>query len=570
MRQILPIIAILASAFALSSAPEVRTQPSWPMFGGSPARNMVCTTARNLPDDWNVEKKTNIKWVADLGTRTYGQPVIAGDHVLIGTNNGNPRNKRDRARPDDDNPDGVSLDKGILMCFRASDGKFLWQAVHDKLEAVNDWPRVGICSTPAIEGERAYYVSNRGEVVCVDLLGFANGNDSFQKEKYRTSIDADIIWSYDMMNRLKVFPHNKAASSPLIVGDLLYVVTGNGVNETHDSIPSPLAPSFICLNKRTGELVWQSDLPGIRIMHGQWSSPTYAEIKGKGQVIFPGGDGWLYSFEPKTGELIWLFDANPKDSLYEIGGRGSRSDFIGAPVVYLDRIFIGVSQDPEHFDGVGHFWCIDPSDKLGDISPELVTDPSKFPPLTKPNPSSGVVWHYGGEDKRKNARRDIVFGRTLSTACIVDDVIYIPDIAGYVHCLDAKTGKRYWCLDTRASIWSSAYYADGKVFLTNEDGDVFVIRHSAKPTVLEDPDDAYLRARESFLRNFDPKPIDEEVLKNAKATAGAAYREANRAIIAKVVIRKIEMDDAIRGTPAAVGDTLYIASDRRLYAIAKK
>src|SRR5689334_17242125 len=120
MRCPLTLIAVLAPALWLSAKPEPKPPPSWPMFGGSPSRNMVCPTARNLPDEWNVEKKNNIKWIADLGSRTYTQPVVAGDYVLLGTNNENPRNPRDRAKPSDDDPKGPPLDKGILMCFRAS------------------------------------------------------------------------------------------------------------------------------------------------------------------------------------------------------------------------------------------------------------------------------------------------------------------------------------------------------------------------------------------------------------------------------------------------------------------
>ena len=48
------------------------------------------------------------------------------------------------------------LDKGILMCFDATTGNFLWQHVSDKLESgiVNDMPNEGICSTPTVEGDR--------------------------------------------------------------------------------------------------------------------------------------------------------------------------------------------------------------------------------------------------------------------------------------------------------------------------------------------------------------------------------------------------------------------------------
>ena len=140
---------------------RTRTRPSqgsWPMYGGTNQRNMANTTDKNIPESWNVgeEKKDwkNIKWAIDLGTESYGGPVIAGGKIYIGTNNGKPRDPK------------VEGDKGVLMCFRESDGKFLWQIVHDKLDDPNEYdnPMTGIVSAPVVEGDRLYYVSNRCEV----------------------------------------------------------------------------------------------------------------------------------------------------------------------------------------------------------------------------------------------------------------------------------------------------------------------------------------------------------------------------------------------------------------------
>ena len=305
-------------------------------------------------------------------------------------------------------------------------------------------------------------------------------------------------------------------------------------------------------------------------MHGQWSSPAFGIIKGVPQVIFPAGDGWLYAFDPPTGKPLWQFDANPKDSKYELGGKGTRSDFIGCPVVYDGKVYIGVGQDPEHMEGVGHFWCIDPAGKEGDISPDLVTDGRKFPPKTKPNPNSGVVWHYGGEDKRPFAHRDYVFSRTMSSACIVDDVVYISELAGYVNCLDEKTGKRYWVYDTKSQIWGSCYYADGKVFLGNEDGDVYVFRHDPKPVVLESGADVAVRVAAEWLQN--PRPgLDAKTREKEARNAGVlAAKKAQKRIEKQVLIRKVELEVPIRSTPTAVGDTLYIATESKLIAVQKK
>ena len=530
----LPTAGIVTVAIVLFSnpggTPKVAANDSgrakageWSMFGGTPSRNMVNLVEKNPATDWKVPEGSgddgaNIKWVAKLGSRAYGGPTIAGGKIYIGTNNHSPRNPRDTIKRKDGKTQPV--DKGVLMCFDEATGKFLWQHVNDKLEIgqVCDWPNEGVCSTPTVVGDHVYYVSNRCEVVCVDANGFANGNQGVQDEKYKDPSDADVIWRYDMMKELNVFPHNMAACCPLVVGDLIFIVTGNGVDEGHINLPSVDAPSFIALNRHTGKLIWRDNSPGKNIMHGQWSNPTYIEVNGQPQVVFPGGDGWLRSFVPHTGELIWRFDANPKDSKYDLGGRGTRSDFIATPVAYNGKIYIGTGQDPEHFEGVGHLWCIDPSKKF-DVSPDKVVDGSVFPPKTEPNPNSAAVWHFGGpEANPKQAGRDYVFGRTMSTCAIHDNLLYACDLAGYFHCLDATTGQLHWKHDLKGAVWGSPMWIDGKVYIATDDGDVYIFQHGKQ----------------------------------------------------KSEPQKIEIGQPIRGTPIAVNGVLYVKSESNLFAIREK
>jgi len=535
---------------ARASAAPVSGKSDHTMFGGSVGRNMVNKIDKDVPGKFSLEDVT--KWKATLGSRAYGGPTIAGGKIFVGTNNENPRNKRDRGKATDDDPDGPPVDKGVLMCFDEKTGDFLWQSIHDKLPdgQVKDWPREGLCSTPTVEGNRVYYVTNRCTVICADVDGFANGNEGIQTEQYKDKNDADIIWEYDMIKDQNVFPHNMSACAPVIIGDLMYLITANGVDEGHINLPSPEAPSFICLYKDTGKLKWKSNAPGKAIMHGQWSNPTYATIKDVPQIIFPGGDGWVRAFNPDNGDLIWSFDANPKDSKYELGGKGTRSDFIGTPVIYNEKIFIGTGQDPEHFEGIGHFWCLDVAGKKGDISPDLVTDAKVDPPKTKPNPNTAVVWHYGGEEKRKYAKRDYMFGRTMSSACIVDDVCYIAELAGYLHVLDAKTGKKYWQFDLKSALWGSAYYVDGRIYINNEDGDLFIFNHEKMPEMLDEVEIA-------------SKEADEKA-------AGVKLKEVQKAIDKKYKIAKIAVDEPLRSTPVVANGVLYLMSERSLFAVQKK
>lgn len=435
LKHILSNCAILLLATSIYAQQEA-------MWGFTPDRNLV-SDEKNLPTSWDAGSGENIKWQASLGAQSYGGPVMLGGKIFMGTNNQNARNPK------------IQGDQGVMMAFQESDGKFLWQATHSKLPIgrVNDWPQQGICSTPFIRGDRLYYISNQGHIVCADTEGFLDGeNDGpFVDEDEKSEIGADILWEYDMLQELDVFPHNLAVCSPVGAGELLFVITANGVDEGHVAIPSPLAPSFIALNLKTGALVWEKDYPGMNILHGQWSNPAYGMVKGKPQLICPGGDGWIYAMEPTTGELIWKFDCNPKEALWELGGRGTRNAIVATPVIFDNKVFIGVGQDPEHGEGPGHLWAIDATGK-GDVT------------------KTHAVWHFG--DKNYN--------RTISTVAIHEGLLYAADLSGYVYCLDLKKGTQYWKYDTFAAVWGSPFVADGKVYLGDEDGDVAIMKAGKK------------------------------------------------------------------------------------------
>jgi outer membrane protein assembly factor BamB len=290
-------------------------------------------------------------------------------------------------------------------------------------------------------------------------------------------------------------------------------------------------------------------------MHGQWSNPVYGEFEGVKTVVFPGGDGWLHAFTPDKGAELWKFDCNPKGTVYELGGTGNRNDFIGTPVVHDGRIYIGVGQDPEHSSGIANFFCIRPKkDSRGDIS-KVLEDRKKDAGGKevvgeKPNPNSCEVWRYGWAETRKYAPRDFKFGRTMSTACVLDGVVYISELHGYLHCLDAATGEPIWQYDTKASIWGSPYYADGKVFLAVESGDMYVFKHQPKPKKF----DAVEAAK------------DAPDMKAARAIQKKVRGEVEK----EYLLAKLEFPAAIRSTPIVANGVLYVMTENTLYALKTK
>src|SRR5881396_793868 len=186
---------------AFSLGPNFQTRAAdQPQWGQAWSRNMI-SAETGLPDSFDPRTGRNVRWSAQLGTETHSTPVIARGRVYIGTNNGEPRDPKHQG------------DRGVLMCFEENTGKFLWQLVVPKREEdpYFDWPDTGISSPATVEGDRVYLVSNRGEVMCLDARGMANGNDGPFKDEAAhmtptnapspipvSSTDADILWLFNL------------------------------------------------------------------------------------------------------------------------------------------------------------------------------------------------------------------------------------------------------------------------------------------------------------------------------------------------------------------------------------
>ena len=493
-------MARIAYLLLLSMVVTFAAAADWPQWGGSPARNNT-PEGKNIPVEWNVGKfdpksggwaadsAKNIRWVARLGSTSYGTPVVADGRVFCATNNGAGWLKQ--------YPSEVDL--GCLLCFRQSDGRFQWQLSCKKLARMIDYPEQGICCSPLVEGNRLWIVTNRCEVVCVKTEG-AKANPS----------DADVVWRFDMMKELGVIPYSMSVCSVTSVGDLLLVNTSNGTEgQQHNRVAAPNAPSFIAIDKLTGKLVWADNSPGGNILDGQWSSPAAAVLGGVPQAIFAGGDGWVYSFRAAPGvggkpELLWKFDVNPKKSIWKTDGSGDRNNLVATPVVKDGRVFIATGAEPDYGEGPGCLWCIDPT-KRGDVSPELVVDKQGKPisdvvrasrricaidesagETLRPNPNSAAVWRYTGFDANGNGKLDPeeIMHRSISMAAVKDGLLVIADLSGLVHCLDVKSGKVRWTYDLMSPVWGSPCVVDGRIYIGDQDGDVAVFELSPKLNLL--------------------------------------------------------------------------------------
>jgi len=160
---------------------------------------------------------------------------------------------------------------------------------------------------------------------------------------------------------------------------------------------------------------------------------------------------------------------------------------IGTPVFYRNRVFVTIGQDTRHGPGPGALTCIDATG-AGDIS------------------RTGLVWRY------------TALNRSFSTPSLTDGLVFVADVLGIVHCLDAETGQCYWTHETHGQMVGSTLVADGKVYTGNASG---------------------------------------------KLTILAASKE-------KKLLNEVHVGSAIHATPVAANGVLYIASQGYLYAVDRR
>jgi outer membrane protein assembly factor BamB len=445
-----------------------------PQWGERYSRNMVSDEA-GLPDGFDTQSGRNVRWAAPLGTQCWSTPVVAQGKVFIGTNNDEPRDDRHQG------------DRGVLMCLDEADGRLLWQLVVPKLEGdiYLDWPRAGICSPATVEGDRVYAVTNRDEVVCLDIDGLADGNDGPYVEEGRHAtpqgeppieagpLDADILWLLDLRTAAGVRPHDSAHCSILLDGPFLYVNTSNGLTSKHDGVDKPEAPSLVVVDKATGRLVAE-EREGIsrKIFHSTWSSPALGEPAGRRLVFFAGGDGVVYAFDalrgptmldaarPEPLELVWRFDCDPtapKENIHSYirNRQVSPSNIKSMPVFHDGRVYVTVGGDI--WWGKHEAWlkCIDAGGS-GDVT------------------HAALLWSYAVER------------HCCSTPAIRDGLVYVADCGGKVHCVDAETGKPCWVHDAGGEIWASTLVADGKLYVGTRRGQFWVLAAGREPKVLSE------------------------------------------------------------------------------------
>jgi outer membrane protein assembly factor BamB len=286
----------------------------------------------------------------------------------------------------------------------------------------------------------------RGTVLWKRPLGGGNHREQKQNMSSPSPVtDGTLVWVMTGTGILKAFDFNGAekwtrdipkdygrfglnwgyGSSPLLHGDALYVQVLHGMR-TRD-------PSYLLrIDAATGRTVWRVERPTPARFESpdSYTTPALLRYGTSTEIVVTGGDV-VTGHDPATGKELWRASGlNPyNDGSYRI---------VASPVVHGDMIYAPSRERPMLALKAGG---------RGDVT------------------KSHVLWSFN-------------FGPDVPTPVTDGTYVYTVNDRGIMFCLDAKTGKEiYGRQRLRPATYSgSPVLADGKIYLTNEDGVTSVIK----------------------------------------------------------------------------------------------
>ena len=209
------------------------------------------------------------------------------------------------------------------------------------------------------------------------------------------------------------------ASSPIIYRDLL-IVQADGHKQ-----------SFIAaFNLKDGKQAWRVERNEIT----SWTTPTIYQGKNRVELIANGGR-YIRGYDPLTGKELWRFADNNTEVKMQ------------APQIANDLIYITGGYPPGRT-----MYAFRPG-AVGDISLKSGEEKNAFIAWTTPKGSPYTP-----------------------TPIIYGDLLYVLADNGVLSAYDAKTGENIYQQRLPTSFSASPVAANGKLYLSSEDGDVFVVK----------------------------------------------------------------------------------------------
>ncbi|MFP4579669.1 MAG: PQQ-binding-like beta-propeller repeat protein [Candidatus Sumerlaeia bacterium] len=411
-------------------------------------RNNV-VLAEDLPDHLGDDNRL---WHLELQGRPFFNIItIEGNRVYCGMSAKNLPNPE--------------KDGGAILCLDLETGKEIWTSIIGERGGA-----YGLSVVPLIEEEGIYVIHSN--------------------TAYFLNHDGEIQWESNEITQDYFGEMHGTHSTGLIIGDYWWIPTGHATGSDcnywiNNALEQPWHPNVVVLDKRTGKRVAQDNTVTGPQQHGTWSSLSSGVVNGQRQVYWGDGYGYIHAYEvpdsfPEgkitTLKEVWYADANPKhyrvmddgtpmSYAFYMGTWGPKDkgpcEIIATPVFQDGKVYATLARDKAYGLpqgkrrlGEGAVVCIDASGE-GDVT------------------ETHKIWE----------NTDVA--RTFSTPSIYKGLILVSTHAGYVNCLDLKTGESIWQEDMNATIWN--YFqavGDDKLFVTNERRDFFIMNATPEGGVL--------------------------------------------------------------------------------------
>jgi len=274
-RRILSVALTLIPACAAADG-------NWPQFRGPSGSGLG--DGANPPVQWDVEKKTNIAWTAEIPGLSVSSPVVWGDRIFVTTAISSDPNQKWRTGlyGDTDSAPDRSSHQWKVLALDKKTGKVLWeQQAYQGIPKTKRHPKSSQASpSPATDGkvvvayfgsEGLFAYSVEGKLLWKKDLGLQNAGWFF---------DPDSEWG--------------AASSPVIYKNSVIVQCDRQKD------------SFIAaFDLKDGKELWRT----ARAEIPAWGTPTIATADGHSEMVTNGTKA-IRGYDPDTGKELWTLGPN--------------------------------------------------------------------------------------------------------------------------------------------------------------------------------------------------------------------------------------------------------------------
>ena len=226
---------------------------NWPQWRG-PTRDGIVNSNRRWPESLQGNSLA-IAWKTGKLGPSYSGPLVLADRIIT--------------------TETVEAKREVVTAYDRKTGKQIWQSKWDGSMSVpffasknGSWIR----STPAADSDCVYVAGIKDVLVAIE---HASG-----KEKWRLDFVKDLMATP---------PDFGFVCSPLVDHSGVYVQAGG---------------AFHKVDKRTGKVLWTSLKNGGGMMGSAFSSPAFATIAGKEQIVVQTRTD-LAGVDRSTGNVIW-------------------------------------------------------------------------------------------------------------------------------------------------------------------------------------------------------------------------------------------------------------------------